>query len=531
MSSTSTDSDAGSTLSAATIAGIVIGVVGGAAVVATVCFYLRCWRRDRGKFTRLPKGGKAVDPDEEFVSRGPSVHDRLGRYSHGQHLSVSLEPLLRSSPPQTPHWQDTPAVSSPQIPLDWSHLPSALPNTTTDHSYHSLYDTDDPFARMQKAMLPTSPAHHMPVSSRRVSHEVPLEQYPRHTVTVKNPGPNTPLFINRTLIRHSGPDFFPGQASASPFSSADPPQSVSSRTGSDTVHLFADAPPSPSPPPLSPKPQISILSPLAEHTAPTESREEANQPRTAGSEVDANSPASIYSQESAPHPSHPPEPQLPSQSSRRGRASQRYSMTLKLSELSPVIESSTSMNGSPSHDVSTNSEMEKKPSRTFSELERSSSLSVALSHNAPSTAPECTSLPLLSSNNAFGKSGSSATTLSPSSSQATRYPSLAPSSLAPSSSSSNPHSDSATEWHRPPSGLNELKGVQILDLPNSDAPTLEIPQVPALPPAHRQPLAADEKCEKSPLKARLRAHSPGSVPEVEQRPTVQYGIASIDVTL
>ncbi|KAG2339595.1 hypothetical protein BDR05DRAFT_967781 [Suillus weaverae] len=532
---TSTDSDTGSTLSAATIAGIVIGVVGGAAAVATVCFYLRCWRRGRGKFTRLRKGERAVDPEEEFESRGRSfsVNDQLGRYGHGQQPSVSLEPLLLSSPPQTS--QDIPGVSSSQIPLDWSHLPSVLPNTTKDHSYHSLYDTDDPFARMQRAILPTSAAHHMPVSSRRVSHEVPLEQYPRHTVTAKNPGPNSPLFINRTLIRNSGLDFFPGRASTSPFSSADPPQSVSSRTGSDTVHLFADAPPSPSPspspPPLPPKPQISILSPLAEHTAPKESREEANQPRTAGSEVDANSPESIYSQESAQHPSHPPEPQLPSQSSKRGRASQRYSRTMKLSELSPVIESSTSMSGSPSHDVSTNSEMEKKPSRTFSELERSSSLSVALSHNAPSTAPECTSLPLLSSNNAFGKSGSSASTISPSSSRATRYPSLAPPSSAPSSSSSNPHSDSATEWHRPPAGLNALKGVQILDLPNPHAPTLEIPQVPALPPAHRQPLAADKQCEKSPLKARLRAHSPGSVPEVERRPIVQCDIASIDVTL
>jgi hypothetical protein len=107
---------------------------------------------------------------------------------------------------------------------------------------------------------------------------------------------------------------------------------------------------------------------------------------------------------------------------------------------------------------------------------------------------------------------------------------LTPSSLAPSSSGSNPHSDSATEWHRPPAGLNALKGIQILDLPNPHAPTLEIPKVPALPPAHRQPLAAD-KCEKVPLKARLRAHAPGSVPEVERRPIVQCGIASIDVTV
>ncbi|KAG1882406.1 hypothetical protein F4604DRAFT_424660 [Suillus subluteus] len=521
----STDSDANSTLSTETIAGIVVGVVGGAAVVATACFFLRRWRRSGGKFTKLRKGGRAVDAEEEFVSGGSSfsVHDRHGRYGHGQQPSVSLEPLLLPSPPQAS--QDIPALSPPQIPLDWSYFPPVLPNPVTDHSYHSLYDTDDPFARIQRAILPTTAPHHMAVSARRVSHEVPLEQYSRHTA-----GPNAPLFINRSLARHSGPDFFSGRASTSPFSSADLPQSISSRTGSDTLHLFADAPPPP------PKPRISVLGPLPEYAAPKESREGVSQPRTAGGEADANSPESIspesiYSQESAQHPSHPPEPQLPSQSSRRGRPSQRYSRTLKISELSPVRENSTSMSGPPSHDVSTSSEIEKRPSRTFSELERSSSVSVALSHNASPRAPECASLPLLSSSNTFGKSGSSATTLSPSSSRATRYPSLTPSSLGPSSSSSNPHSDSATEWNRPPAGLNALKGLQTLDLPNPHALTLEVPRVPALPPADRQPPAADEKSKKTPLKARLCAHSPGSVPEVERRPVIQCGIANIDVTL
>lgn len=520
----STDSDTSSTLSTETIAGIVIGVVGGAAVVATACFYLRRWRRSGGKFTKLRKGGRAVDPEEEFVSGGSnfSVHDRHGRYGHGQQPSVSLEPLLLPSPPQASQYIDIPAVSPPQISLDWSYLPPVLPNTPTDHSYHSLYDTDDPFARIQRAILPTSAPHHTPVSARRVSHEVPLEQYSRHTAN--NLGPNAPLFINRSLTRHSGPDFFSGRASTSPFSSADPPQSISSRTRSDTLHLFADAP---SPPP---KPRISVLGPLTEHAAPKESREEVPQPRTADGEADANSPESIYSQESAQHPSHPPEPQLPSQSSRRGRPSQRYSRTLKISELSPVREASTSTNGPASHDVSTSLEMEKKPSRTFSELERSSSVSVALSHNASLRTPECASLPLLSSNNAFGKSSSGPSTLSPSSSRATRYPSLTTSSLTPSSSGSNPHSDSATEWHRPPTGLNALKGLQMLDLPNPHAPSLEVPRVPAVPPADRQSPAAD-KSEKTPLKARLCAHSPGCVPEVERRPVIQCGIANIDVTL
>lgn len=524
-SSFSTDSDTSPILSTETIAGIVIGVVGGAAVVATACFFLRRWRRSKGEFTKLRKRGRAVDPEEEFVSGGPgssfAVHDRVGRYGHGQQPSVSLEPLLLPSPPQT--LQEIPASSVPQIPIDWSYLPPILPNTTTDHSYHSLYDTEDPFARIQTAILPTPAAHHMPVSSRRVSHEVPLEQYSRHKAN--NPGPIAPLFINRSLTRHSGPDFFSGRASSSLFSSADPPQSISPQTGSETVELVADPPPPP------PKPRISILSPLAEHTTPKESRGEVQQPRKAAGEADSNSPESIYSQESAPHQSHPPEPQLPSQSSRKSRSSLRYSRTLKVSGLSPVIEGSTSMSGPSSHDVSTSSEMEKRLSRTLSELERSSSLSVALSHTPSLKAPECTSLPLLSSSNTFGKSGSSASTLSPSSSRATRYPSLTPSSLQLSSSSSNPHTDSATEWHRPPAGLNGLKSLQMLDLPNPHGPALEVPRISVVPPADRQPLAADKKSENAPPRARLCAHSPGCLPEVERRPVVQCGIANIDVTL
>lgn len=544
-----------STLSTQTIAGIVIVVIGGAAVVVIACLYFRRWSRGRGKFLQLRRREREADPEEEFVSGGSdlSVQERVGRYGHGQQPSVSLEPLLLPSPPHTA--QDSPAASPPQIPLDWSYsyLPPVLPNPIPDTSPLSLYDTpDDPFARIQRAILPT----HTPASSRRVSHEVPLEQYSRHTP--KNPGPNPPLFINRTLIRHSGPDFFPGRASTSPYSSADPSLSMSSRTSSDT---YADvAPPTPpkpqisvsSPvaalnglregvhqprrdsdtfadvaPPTPPKPQITVLSPVA---ALNGSREGAHQPRRTNSDVDTNSPESIYSQESAPHPSHPPLPQLPPQPSRKSR-SLRYSKSPRISDLSPVIEDPSS-SGSPSHDTSTSSEIEKKLSRTFSEMQRSSSVSVALSHNAPSPTPEYASLPLLSSSNTFGKSASSASTLSPSSSRATRYPSLTPSSLAPSSSGSNsqpqPHSDSATEWHRPPAGLNALNGIQILDLPNPHAPTLEIPKTPT--PAHRQPPTPD-KCDKPPLKARLRAHSPGSCPEIERRPIIQCGIASIDVTV
>ncbi|KAG0700208.1 hypothetical protein DFH29DRAFT_876736 [Suillus ampliporus] len=516
--------DAGSSLSTGTIAGIVIGVIAGAALVIGACFYLRCWRRSRGRFTRLRKGRRAADPDEEFMSRGStiSVIDRLGGYGHGQQPSVSLEPLLL---PQTS--PDIPAVPVPVPPLprDWSYIhspvPPVLPNITTDPSYLSLYEADDPYFRIQRTILPTSVTHHMSVSSLKALHEVPVEQYSRHTA--KNPGPSAPLFINRTLSRPSRSNLSSGRTSTSLLPPADPPQSIPSRPGSDTTNLFE-----PISRPMSigdaalPKPRISSSGPLAEITIQKES---------AFLEVDANSPESIYSQESAQHASHPPDPKIPTQSSRKGRSSQRYSRTLKLSELSPVIEGSMSMDEPPSHDVSANSEITKKPSISLSELEKRSSLSVALSHSTPSTGPECTSLPLLSPNNAFGKSDSATSHgwTTPPSSGRTRYPSLAPSSSGPSSSSSNPHCDSAIEWHRPPAGLAALKHLELPN-PHTAAPH-EIPDAPALPPTHRPPLPADTKREVAPHRARLRAHSPGSVPEVERRSIAQCGIASIDVTL
>lgn len=121
---TSTNSDTSSTLSAQTIAGIVIGVVAGVAMVAAACIYLQRWRRSRGRFTRLRKGMRVADPEEEFMSRGSSISfpSRRTGYGHGQQPSVSLEPLLLS-PPHTS--QDIPVVP---IPPDWSYLPPQHPN-------------------------------------------------------------------------------------------------------------------------------------------------------------------------------------------------------------------------------------------------------------------------------------------------------------------------------------------------------------------------------------------------------------------
>ncbi|KAG1726866.1 uncharacterized protein EDB91DRAFT_1254109 [Suillus paluster] len=527
MTSTSTE---GSSISTATIAGIIIGVVASAALAAGACFYLRCWRQGRGRFTRLRKGRRVIDADEEFVSHGSSVSvcDRRGGYGHGQHPSVSLEPLLLPSPPPTS--QNIPV---PPLPRDWSYLhspvPPVLPNITTDPSILSLYEADDPYTRIERAILPTSAVHDMSVSSREALQEATAEQYSRHTA--KFPGPSAPLFINRTLARPSVPDFS-GRTSTSLFLPANLPHSISSRSGSTDINLFEQSSRAVSAGDAAPlKPQISFPSLPAEQTTRKQSE---FQTRAVSSEVDASSPESIYSQESAQHASHPPDSQLSTQLSRRGKSFRRHSRALTLTGLSPVMEGSTSTNEFPSHDVSTNSEIEKKPSRTFSELEKQSSLSVALSHSASSTGPECTSFPLLSSNNAFGKSDSASShgwTTSGSSGRTTRYPSLAPSSSGPSSSNSNPHphSDSATEWHRPPAGLAALKH---LELPNPHAASpQEILDASVLPPARQSLLAADKWLEVAPHKAHLRAHSPGSVPEVERRSIVQCGIASIDVTL
>lgn len=513
-------------LSPSTIAGIVIGVLAGVALLAGAYLYLRRLRGSRGVFTSLRNGRPEVDTDEEFVSGGPSIHIHDRGYGHRQQPSLSLEPLLVPSPPQTYASQDLPAVSSSSLLRDGLYLPSPfdpiLPPTDL-----SLYDTDDPFARLQNATLPISAPHYAPISSHRSLQE--FGQSSRNAA--KYPGSSASLFINRTLTRPSGPELPSVQIGASLFSPAELLQYSPSGARNDSTQLFDTDD-------VSQTKSRGLVSKtiVAERATLTGSKEA---PRRVGAgSLDAETRKN-YSRVSAPYISHPPDRQTLSKSPELSR---RLTRLTKLPGLSTVDEGSTSINLPPSHDISTNKEIVKKPSISLSELEKSSSLSVALSH----TGLECTSFPLLSSNNTFGKTDSSSSshrwTSCSSSGQMTRYPSLALSSSGPSSSNSKRHSDSAVEWHRAPAGLAALTNIQLEPAKPSPSPSpfprsqnIDIPNIPpSLLPAHRlsrSPSAADKKREVKPRTAHLRTHSPGSVPEVERRSIVQGGIASIDVAL
>jgi hypothetical protein len=502
MTSTSAPS-----LSPTTIAGIAIGAVAGVALLAGAYLYLRRLRGSRGRFTDLRRERTGIDPDEEFVSRELSVHPRDRGYRHGQQPSLSLEPLLVPSPPQTYTPRDVPAASISPLYYLPSPVDPVLP--PADLSDFNLYDADDPFARIERAILQVSPAHHIPISSRRSPQQ--LDKPSRKHV------PSAPLFINRTLTCPSGPELSSG-------ASLELPQSLPSQTGSDVSKLLearglaSTGKTGDVSPPKSRR--VVSRTPLAERTI----LKEASPPhRVGGEKLDAQSREFTYPQPATPNTSPPSEHQGPVQSRTSFRRPPRPP---KVPGLSPVRESSTSTNLPHPHDNSANAEITKTPPFSLPELEKSSSLSVELSHTALSADHDCTSFPLLSSDNNFGTDSRSSsqrwTSYSSSGGGATRYPSLAPSSSG-TSSSSNPHSGAAAEWHRPPVGLAALSKMQLE--PTKSSPS-SIPR--DIPPALRP---SSPPTGKKPREAHLRAHSPGSVAEVERRSFVQGGIASIDVSL
>ena len=522
---TSTAADTGPAISTTTIAGIVIGVVAGIALLTGACIYSRRLRGGRGRFTTLRKGRALVNPEEEFVSREPSfrIHDR--GYGFRQQPSVSLEPLIPSPP-------ETYTVSGPPSLRDAPYLPYPIDHVLPpiDLGPSSLHEADDPYSRIQRAILPVSRTHHM--SSRRQPHE--LDQL--SMTSPKHSGPSPPLFINRTLTRALDPEISSGRTISPLFSSADLPQFVSSRRASDPTQSFESHTVPMSNGNTGPSPQSKLRrviseTALSERTILTRSREEIFPPQRFGGETFGAQSAEFIAPETFT-------PYTPYRQSRT--SSPKFPRSPKLPGLSPVAENSTMTDLPPSHDMITNTEIVKKPSLSLSELQKSSSLSVSLSHNGHSTGLEPSSFALLASNNTFGKTDSSASsqrwTTCSSSGRTTRYPSLAPSSLGLSSSNSNSnhHSELASEWRSPPAGLAALTNIQskpTKPIPSSGTPweihDLPLPHTPRPSPS----AAASPPREATPHKAHLRAHTPRSVPAVEWRAIVQGDIANIDVTL
>ena len=241
---------------------------------------------------------------------------------------------------------------------------------------------------------------------------------------------------------------------------------------------------------------------------------------------EAESAESIYSQVSAPvdHSLFFSDPVSHPNSSlsvpRRG-SSRRKARTSAPSELTPVAETPNPPRAPTISGVSTAAD---------SSLDGRASHGTA-SRPMSSVVDQPGTFPLLTSAN-FGKdsttSGTSAGSISStagwgssSSGRASRYPSLAPSSIG----QPRPRSDGDTDWHHQPSGLAGLRSLQIGALLNPHSPVEEQAE-----PA--DVLFARSPAGPAPVKrAHLREGTAESIPEVERRDVMQAGIAHIDVTL
>ncbi|KIJ15623.1 hypothetical protein PAXINDRAFT_180644 [Paxillus involutus ATCC 200175] len=250
-----------------------------------------------------------------------------------------------------------------------------------------------------------------------------------------------------------------------------------------------------------------------------------------GYEDDPDSPASAYSQLSASvdHEglitSDPfARPKMPRSLDHRKSSRRRLRTPALPTELPSVAEVPDTPSG-------INSPAFRPPSTVAS-----SSLHAAISHGQLSRPQSLVQdhpnpFPLLTST-AFGKSTSSGTSSgsissgagrgSNSSGRASRYPSLAASSLGQ-SSGSQPHSEGGVDWHHPPAGLAGLKNLQIAPMQNPHSPVE--PQLPS-PPSDTPFSSAHPASEhiKPGKRAHLRGGTSSSIPEVERR--AQRGVAS-----
>ncbi|KAF9222456.1 hypothetical protein BS17DRAFT_783734 [Gyrodon lividus] len=571
--STQASANASSTLPPQTVAGIVIGILLGGVLFIGVVFYLLN-RRHRGRFARVANpahdrnesGSRALGgTPNQLRSLVPSSSPWKKPWfaGHSQQPSVSFEPLM--SPVQWPSHTPLPPVHSQNAtPPRSDPVSPGRPLPETPDARDSQYNFHDAGFDL-----------YAEISQVVASGSVPHRGKPA-TLSVPPPRRHEPGFSTPPRSGSGGASPQPRNPSDDAAATSPPP--VTSETYSPPAQAEISSSPS-----IQPRPTLFIHRLLKSRAQASESMPLSHQPslsfpqsrsttmdssydqtdedklladaeRTALRDVEAaymvqqgvasegedeykkepGSPASAYSQLSASidHSSFlSPDPFARgkiSVSLDRRKSSRRRARTHALpAELPPVAEL-------PDASSATN------PSRPSSTT-ASSSLDVALSHGRSSRPPSLTldhldSFPLLTST-AFGKSSSPSTTPagsisgvgqgSSSSGRASRYPSLAPSSIGR-SSGSHPHSESSMDWHHPPTGLAALKNLQAGPMRNPHSP-IE-PPLPPLPsdasfsPAH----LASEYPKK---RAHLREGTASSLPEVEKRSVMQGGIASIDVAL
>lgn len=511
---------ASSTLSAGTIAGIVVGcLLGGVLFIALVLYLLN--RYEQHKFARV------VNPAHDHVPapgdvpgprRLPSTSSRISKFftRHSQRPSISNEPLM--SPVSWPPLPSTSLVQSSGTPLsdsispgirdgqygpyDLGEISQVIASGTVSRSAAPAI-LNIPPVRKPEQTSPWSGLGDAPPHARQTSgDDVPPPSMP--------PEPQPKLFIHRMLqsrARASDGVFLAHRPSLD-FTQA------SSSFRADEERLLVEA----------------------ERTALRDAEnaqraEEEVMPNEEDDWGETQSTESIYSQISAPidHSaffSDPASRQNSSSSLPRRKSSRKRSRTpAPPTELPPVAEV-----------PDTPRVLEGQSDSRCVSHAGNSSLDGQLSHGATSTSRPMSSvidqpstLPLLTSAN-FGKDsttsgtppGSISSTAgwgSGSSGRASRYPSLAPSSIA---SQSGPRSDAGTNWHHPPSGLASLTLLQIGPLWNPHSPVEERPEHPDVSLAP-YPVPA--------RRAHLREGTVSSMPEVERRTVMQGGIAHIDVAL
>ncbi|KAF8845959.1 hypothetical protein BDN67DRAFT_1064479 [Paxillus ammoniavirescens] len=578
--STPTSGNASSTVHPGTIAGIVIGVLLGGVLFIGVVLYLLD-RRHRGRFTRV------ANPVHEHDSGSRALGGSFGQLrslvpstsrwrrpwfiGHSQHPSVSLEPLMAPVPwpshtsTTRVHFSDATPLRSDSVSPGRLVLPEIPGAGDSQHSFHDVML--DHFAEVSlQAAAPGTIAHRgespilnapsarglEPASSRASqsnsggaspqpldpsinevartsSHLVTLETYspPARTELPSPPPsiqPRPTLFIHRLLKSRA-------QASE-PMPLSHQPSLAYSQSRSTTMDSLHD------------QTDVGKLLADAESRAVRDAEAAHRAQRGVvsdgedGYEDEPDSPASAYSQLSEPASvdhegmvtSDPfARPKMPRSLDRRKSSRRRLRTPALPTELPSVAEVPDTPSG-------INSPTFRPPSTIAS-----SSLHAAVSHGQVSRPQSLAqdhpnSFPLLTST-AFGKSTSSAASAgsissgagrgSNSSGRASRYPSLAASSLGQ-SSGSQPHSEGGTDWHHPPAGLAGLKNLQMAPMQNPHSPVeLPLPSLPSDTPfSSAHPASEHIKPGK---RAHLRGGTSSSIPEVERRSVMQGGIASIDV--
>lgn len=505
-----------STLSAGTIAGIVVGTLLAVVFIVVILYLLN--RYSRRKFIRVANpahdGVSAARgaPDLRHLPSTSSWRPQL-LIRHAQKPSISTEPLM--SPVSHPPPPSTSRVQSPGAPRSENSISPGIRDS--QYSSYDLGEISQVIAcetvshSASPAILNIPPVRKPEQTSLRSG----LDDTPPHA---PSPPTSPKPFLRRMLQSRAQAS---EGVSLAYHPSLDALTSRSTTLDSSTFHVDEER-----------------LLAEAEYTA---LRDAENAQRDEGGIVPdeeddwaEGDTESIYSQLSAPidHSaffSDPLSRQNSSSSLPRRKSSRRQPRTAAPpTELPSVAEVPDTPRAFESRSLSRRTSAAGNSSLDGQVSHGTASRPMSSVIDRPGTLPLLTSADFGKNSTASGTPPGSVSSNkgwgSGSSGRASRYPSLAPSSIGQ-SSRSGPRSDAGTDWYHPPSGLAGLSSLQIGSLRNPHSPVEELPEQPDEPltPSFADPVAAK--------RARLREGTVSWVPEVERRTVMQGGIAHIDVAL